>query len=293
MNRTFLLRLIFLAVVSVAIGLVTYILWPVHVRITGMGIPAGGFGPCVGPSLYDRNGNKQNLSAPGPRIPAPLYLVSEESLQVISTAREPVGCYIYPETIPPALALQGQTIYPVVLENTPVDEQMSSGSSTLLIATASITDTFDASRAVQYVIPFTITAQIPARLQIDTTTFDFSPKNEEVLTQTLTAYQHIEQRWVISPRTDKLGKQSINIRLVGPVTPLPSILGIGASVGFEVTPQSGIPANWASIGTTLAAFIAGLAGFVGILRILPDLYHAYFPRSGGRASNKRSRNQRK
>ncbi len=135
--------IVLVALVSLSFGAIIWCIGKLQERtlisITDVLPPALGGEGCIG-VLYDRNGKAHDQLLPGQTYTgtAPLFFVEPAIIGNV----KPSECFDCPESISPALTLQGRTFYPVLFDIAVSNKWFRPGESAVLTATVSVSNTF-------------------------------------------------------------------------------------------------------------------------------------------------------
>ncbi|MBU0511804.1 MAG: hypothetical protein KJ638_08915 [Chloroflexi bacterium] len=247
--RTIWILLAYVIVISLVIGVIVYSLSlklsPVEIKINEILIGGRG-GHCKGFFIYDDSGIGHNvffdiISYTGP---GPLYYVQPD---LVNAKEIFSGCYEFPETISPSLVTSGIPYYPLDIEiKLSSGDEINSNESALLDVSVNFSDEYSEN---SYAIPFSQKDSHEVVFELQTTNFDYAPKNEEVKPSPITLSLPIIHRWVISPKDKTMGEQylmvavyidnhqvpfeiSLDVRSLIGTNPI--VLAIGAAIGSGI-----------------------------------------------------------
>jgi hypothetical protein len=260
-------NLILLTLVSLILGVLAwYFTGTLTVKLIEYSYPPIG-APCLSNFyLYDGNG-KRYSEVPGLSVSysgqAPLFDVG-------TSRNDADGCPIFPDSVSPDIAQKSTTIYPLLMELLIPADRIKSGESIIITTTAQVLNYFPdpnklLDNQVLFTFPFTANKSLEAYFILSTTTFDYSP--EEGAKVTLSLNKSITQRWVISPKENSRGPQSLSISLQAD-----RLTNASADARLEVRPVTGLSPTLIAIITAIGSF---LIGALGILKLIPDTYSSY------------------
>jgi hypothetical protein len=247
--------------VSLLVGLVSgliirYVL-PQQYVITSISKSAHGEACPV--TLYDVHGTKHDAIWGITLIdeyegPAPFYYVRLEGLPT-----DGIGCPIYPDTVATDILEQGTTLYPLEIKPSILGSRLKLGESTTLATTVSINSYIKPGEQV-YLVPLSGSEQIEVQPQLQTTTLDFSPSNDNIGSAKLGLLDSTLFRWVISPKTESAGTQHLHVSLAvkrdlydeNPFQ-LP-----GIEIVIETRPLIGVDPKIVAMIATAGAFLGGI-----------------------------------
>jgi hypothetical protein len=282
-------------VVSVVIGLIIWFLLSyqsVQVVLQKLQPDYSRIPPAAGGCesyLYDENGRAHTVGFLGDvnyMGPAPLYQVSNPVGRQVTEA--PHYCPDLPEIISPTIALQGKTMYPLILSTEIVgeDKWVDIGESAILVFTATASSRAFPDRdrtSVIYAIPFTQTTIYTIYTRIDTRSFSYSPANEEIERRILKIDNQVRQIWSINPSEHTRGNQRIPITL--------TLIDLGTFhtvLDINIQPQFELDPRLISIVTMVGIFATWILGRLkDILEIKEKLNSK--PRQQARTNKRRSK----
>lgn len=182
------------------------------------GMVLGGYGGC--PEIfYDDKGQAHTSPLSGP---PPLYLVPFDVLEKYTPSDEIEGvCMFAPGEITPSDALLGMPYYPISISvflgqnneyNLSLPEQdlqgLKLGESVRFLTIARIENDFDKSTGY---IPYNPDDRLNAKFILRATNFYISPEDVEIPYQPFGISQDVQQEWVIQPKPEAAGKQTVII----------------------------------------------------------------------------------
>lgn len=246
------------------IGSALLLLSPIRLRILEAMHFRGG-GACNTIPLYDRQGRLHEIPGNAEAevhsdLPlyygeAPLYSMG---IKALDPNKPPDSC-IYLDNFTPAEVLQGEALYPLVLNST-LSSQLGVGESTRLKVTAVLQSNFTGLGYVhQYLVRLDPGQNLDLVFKLDAPQFKYSqdPRIVEVLFD-----QPIELEWVIAPQDIAAGEQWIGVtveKLSGDSTEQARLIG-NYHIAIEVQPTSPIDPKLLSLLSILGSvFMGGLA----------------------------------
>lgn len=270
--KQFITELLKIAFISVILGVIfIFVLFefaPLQVQFQNFA--SVGSGGCLVP-LYDGNGEGH---LPPFDIPSPLYGITIEDLQLPISS----GCPEFPTHITPTLALQGRPLYPLIIDVSIPRNWIRSGESVKLETKISLQEHFGPNAWR----PFHENTQEQLWFNLQTTTFNFEPANDEERSFVLSRDQPIEQVWIISPKDNALGTQYLQIVLRNSDQAIYET----EILEFEVRHWPGINPWYVGIIVAIGSF---LTGSLKLLTSMSQTKLPLLPRKHGKGDSEQNR----
>ena len=178
-------------------------------------------------------------------------------------------CFIYPQYVDPAIAQQGQPVYPVDIIADFGANSMKAGESYLLIVTTTMIDNFPQSPQWKAYMAFDKVTDL--QFTMNASNFEYSPSNENVQGVPFGYNLPAVYTWSIAPLERASGEQSLIVRAVGEE----ASIDFGAIIVIDVRDKLGLkPSTLASVTTisfVFAYFLSQTKIFIEIMDSLGKL----------------------
>ncbi len=249
--------------------------------------PPGIGGDYCDPPLYDKHGNfvcnimwfNEHCDKGKPAYigQSPLYKFPE-TLNLQGWDWE--TCQ-FPKRIDPNIALTGNTVYPIVFSTSISDTSIKKGESIKIDGTLVVSDAFteyDYKNNAVILLHVDKGETLYTKLDINSSTFVISPSNSEINYQKLSHNRSQKYTWILSPKTNAVGNQWINIqfkiieditKFTGNNTDLDLMIVALDNLEIDVKEIFGVNP---SIAAFLSAIASAIITFLTILKLMPEAW---------------------